>query len=70
MLAGSLKLLEKMQVSNQHNSSSFEIVITNASAPKATVPEQLGLSLPAQDRASWRMLARLRHLGCMELTAY
>jgi len=30
----------------------------NMSAPKANVPEQLGLSLPAHDRASWRMLAR------------
>jgi hypothetical protein len=37
----------------------------NASAPKAKSPEQLGLSLPAHDRASWRRLARVRHLGCL-----
>ncbi len=27
-------------------------------------PEQLGPSLPAHDRESWRTLARFRHLGC------
>ena len=55
--------------SNQYDGFPFQIVTRNASAPKAKVPEQLGLSLPALDRASWRMPARVRHLGCMELTA-
>ena len=31
---------------------------------ESEVPEQLGLSLPTHDRASWRRLARVRHLGC------
>jgi len=33
----------------------YENVTANVSAPKANVPEQLGLSLPAHDRASWRV---------------
>jgi hypothetical protein len=59
-----------VQESNSDNSLPFQIVTANVSAPKAKVPEQLGLSLPTHDRASWRMLARLRHLGCIELPDY
>jgi hypothetical protein len=32
---------------------------------ESEVPEQLGFSLPAHDRTSWRMLARVRHLECL-----
>jgi hypothetical protein len=38
--------------------SYFSIVTKSAPAPKAKGPEQLGLSLPAQDRESWRIGTR------------
>ncbi|MDX6304424.1 MAG: hypothetical protein QOI77_1393 [Blastocatellia bacterium] len=41
--------------SNPDHGWPAEGVTANVSAPKANVPEQLGLSLPAHDRASWRM---------------
>jgi len=40
-------------------------VIKKIVRAESEVPEQLGFSLPAHDRASWRMLARVRRLGCL-----
>jgi hypothetical protein len=54
-----------MRKSNQDIFISFLALIRKCVCAESEVPEQLGPSLPAHDRASWRMLARVRHLGCM-----